>query len=248
MNTVILLISALLLTSCFNNKEKISVNENPEKDIILIGKTAELKTPDSSEKMTERKPEVSEINNQKKNFLKQFEKFKTVFNSKDISKLNEYINPEYGFFVLDNPGATVNAYQFNSFDSIFKNSRETDLYRLKNIEISCEPKRGKMPVYRCGDDGSSEGWDKVGCYYSDDFERNLATGIYYFVDEDGNSNIDDNGNYTEANYILQAKFNRNAEQSENVFYSTNFMIGLYFGEINGKFYLLMINLVTPCDA
>ena len=61
MNTVILLIAALLLTSCFNNKEKISVNENPEKDIILIGKTAELKTPDSSEKMTEGRSEVLEI-------------------------------------------------------------------------------------------------------------------------------------------------------------------------------------------
>ncbi|MBK6507345.1 MAG: hypothetical protein IPG02_17235 [Ignavibacteria bacterium] len=185
---------------------------------------------------------------QSKDFTEQFEKFKTTYNSKNIYELNEYINPEFGFFVLDNPGATVNAYQFNSFDSIFKNSRETDLYRLKNIEISCEPKRGKIPVYRCGDDGSSEGWDKVGCYYSDDFERNLATGIYYFVDEDGNSGIDDNGNYTEANYLLQAKFNRNAGQCENVFYSTNFMIGLYFGEINGKLYLLMINLVTPCDA
>ena len=189
--------------------------------------------------------EISKVSD---NFPMQFEKFKTTFNSKNISELNEYINPEYGFFVLDNPGATVNANHFNSFDSIFNNSIESNLYRIKKIELNCEPIRGNIPIYSCGDDGSSEGWDKEGCYYSDDFERIVTTGIYYFFDEHGNSGIDDNGNYTEANYLLQAKFNRNAGQCENVFYSTNFMIGLYFGEINGKFYLLMINLVTPCDA
>ena len=98
MNTVILLISALFLNSCFTNKEKISVNENPEKDSILIGKTAEPVTPDSSEKISERKPDVIEfyrigpeflemkyskndIKRQRENFKK--EKIKSVSFKKD---------------------------------------------------------------------------------------------------------------------------------------------------------------------
>lgn len=52
----------------------------------------------------------------------------------------------------------------------------------------------------------------------------------------------------DANALIRAKFNENIDHIDYVFYSTDFEVGLYFGEINGKLYLLMIDLVTPCDA
>lgn len=194
---------------------------------------------------TENFPE-SEISYQKDIFLKQFEKFKTVFNSKDISGLNEYINPEYGFFVLDNPVSFgVNAYHFNSFDTIFNNSEEWHLYKIKKIEIHCKPKKGKLPVYGCEED-ENHGWNKEGCFYNNDFENNQLSEIYSFIERTGSFTVYGEENYNET--LIKAKFKENADQIYSVFYSTEFEVGLYFGEINGKFYLLMIDLVSPCSA
>jgi len=182
----------------------------------------------------------------KNDFLKMFEKFKTDFNSKTISSLNDYIDPQYGLFVLDNPGAFINGYYFNSFDSIINSSKETDLYRMKNIVINCEPAEGPLPYYNC--DGGKEGWDKEGCYYNNSPEINIKSRVYGFVDENGNSGFDGDGNTNETYKIIQDRLNKSAEQFDHAFYATGSYIGLYFGERDGKFYLLMIDLVTPCDA
>jgi len=179
-------------------------------------------------------------------FLKMFEKFKTDFNSKNISGLNEYIDPQYGLFVLDNPGAFINGYYFNSFDSILNSSKETDLYRMKNIVIICEPAEGTLPYYSC--DGGKEGWDKEGCYYDNSPEINIKSRVYGFVDENGTSGFDGDGNTNETYKIIQERLSRSSEQFGHAFYATDSNLGLYFGERDGKFYLLMIDMVTPCDA
>jgi len=187
-----------------------------------------------------------ELSKESDNFPMQFEKFKTTFNSKNISGLNEYINPEYGFFVLDNPvSAPINAYYFSSFDTVFNNSEEWHLFKLKKIELHCEPKKGKLPLYGCEED-ENFGWDKEGCYYNDNFENNPLTEIYSYIESYGYFIVYGEENYNEA--LIKAKFKENIDHIDNVFYSTEFEVGLYFGEINGKFYLLMIDLATPCNA
>ena len=158
----------------------------------------------------------------KDDFLKMFEKFKADFNSKNISRLNDYIDPEFGLFVLDNPGVYINGYYFKSFDSIINSSKEADLYRMKNIELKCNPIKGNLPQYSCG--GVIEGWDKEGCYYNNIPERNDTSGIYGFFDENSNSGSDSTGNFNEMHTILRARLNRNVEQFFLSYFNRNLYV------------------------
>ncbi|MFC2092920.1 hypothetical protein ACFLSV_03370 [Bacteroidota bacterium] len=53
-----------------------------------------------------------------KSFSEFFEKFIKAFNEKNSLEIIKYINSEYGFFVIDNPGAFSIVLHFNSFDKI----------------------------------------------------------------------------------------------------------------------------------
>ncbi len=179
-------------------------------------------------------------------FLKLFEKFKTDFNSKNISALNEYIDPNHGLFILDNPGAFINGYYFSTFDPVLNSERKTDLYRLKNTAINCEPAEGILPQFNC--EGDKEGWDKEGCYFNNTPEKNIKSRIYGYADESGNFGFDGDGNENGTYKIIREKLDRSSDKFEYSFYTTDSNMGLYFEERDGKFYLLMIDLVTPCDA
>ncbi|GEM_PF-1765909 len=179
-------------------------------------------------------------------FLKFFEKFKTDFNSKNISSLNEYIDPEHGIFVLDNPGAFINCYYFSSFDPVLNSSKETDLYRIKNLKINCEPAEGSLPQYNCESD--KEGWDKDGCYFNNTPEKNFNSRVYGYADDNGNYGFEGDGNENGVYKIIREKSERSSDKFKYSFYTTDSNMGLYFGESDGKFFLLMIDLVTPCDA
>jgi len=190
---------------------------------------------------------VSEGNKQdEKSFTEMFEKFAAAFNNKNISELNEYINPEYGLFILDNPGAFSVANYFDSFDSIFSNPKETDMYRIKNIKISCSPEYGVLPHYNC-DGSGKEGWDKTGCFYKLYTEKKPVSRYIYFADRNGKYGPDDQDK-AEDYQRLYSGLSRSLENSEFVFYSTLSDIGFYFVVRNERMFLVMTDLVTPCSA
>lgn len=170
-------------------------------------------------------------------YLSNTEEFITSFNNKDVSALDKFIDKEYGLFVLHNPGAYVAILHLNSFGDIMSMEGEYGVANLKVTKINCSNYReGLEPVYSCDDDG----WNKTGCFYGT--QKNLSvTGTYDLMVE-----------YDLIDAVVAPRLRDLAAKSEANYayfvYNTDETIGFYFGEKNGKYYLIAIDRVIPCDA
>ncbi len=68
------------------------------------------------------------------------ERFIAAFNEKNSAEIDKCINTEFGFFVLDNPGAFVIAEHFKSFD-VQQNIAVDEIHNL--ILVGFQFKRAK---------------------------------------------------------------------------------------------------------
>lgn len=167
------------------------------------------------------------------------ERFIAAFNEKNSAEIDKCINTEFGFFVLDNPGAFVIAEHFKSFDDIMKLDGEYNIGYLKVCKVDCKFTKGTIPVYNCGNE-EMEGWNKNGCYY-DDKQSLSITGVFKKMLE-----------FNLGDPLVIGKDMELAEKSENyvtqLAYSTEGSIGFYFGVIDGDWRLICIDKITPCSA
>jgi hypothetical protein len=165
-----------------------------------------------------------------------FGRFIKAFNDKNTSGFNECVNPDYGFFVLDNPGAFCVAQSFLSFEEIMKLEGESDIGYLKVMKVECDYVNGKAPVYNC----EEEKWNKEGCFL-DKKPKLPVSKIYksmieYQLGED---------EVLKAGLALAKK----AElKISRLVYSTGSNVGFYFGVVDGKWFLFCIDKITPCSA
>jgi hypothetical protein len=163
--------------------------------------------------------------------------FINAFNQKDISGIQGYIDPEIGFFVLDNPGAAVIPEYFNNYDQIVMLDDGYGVARLNQMDFSCNIlKPGRVPVFSC----EMGTWDVEGCFYGKSgtpkieeiYNLNLE---YEFIDKMS----------YESSINNAIKIDR---LITHFIYSTDSTSGFYFGIINGKWRLLCIDIVAPCSA
>jgi hypothetical protein len=170
------------------------------------------------------------------NFSDFFEKFIKAFNQKNTLEVNKYLNLEYGFFVIDNPGAFTVVKHFESFGEIMEMEGEYDIAHLKVLKVDCDLKNGKKPYYDC----EKESWDKEGCFLEEAPESRIT---YYYETmveyELADSNI------VKDEIILSKKSD---SMITHLVYNTETNVGFYFGKINDEWYLLCIDKVTPCSA
>jgi len=162
------------------------------------------------------------------------------FNSKNAEEINKYIYSNYGFFVLDNPGAFTAVEHFNSFDEIMILESEYNIGFLKVAEINCEFIKGEIPYYYCDDPNHEQGWSKEGCFYNKDQKLSL-TEYYRVILEYGLGE-----EYELENDIKMAE--EVEKYITHLAYCTDCEIGFYFGIINENWYLICIDKVTQCDA
>ncbi len=165
-----------------------------------------------------------------------FGRFIKAFNDKNTTGINECVNSDYGFFVLDNPGAFLVAKSFLSFEEIMKLEGESDIGCLKVMKVECDYVNGKAPVYSC----EEEKWNKEGCFLDNNPKLPVSeiyeSMIEYQLGEDE---------------VLKAGLEL-AKKSELkiscLVYSTGSNVGFYFGVVDGKWFLLCIDKITPCSA
>lgn len=162
-----------------------------------------------------------------------------AFNNKNTEEINECINGEFGLFVLHNPGAYIVVEHFNSFDEIMNLEGEYNIGYLKILKVDCDFKEGKIPHYYC-DEEEEEGWDKEGCYY-DKVKKMSISKFYKSMIQSGL--IDAN---SAENDIKLAK--QSEKYITHLAYCTYGTIGFYLGVIDNNWYLICIDIVTPCDA
>ena len=170
-------------------------------------------------------------------FLSFADEFITAFNSKDVKAIDKYIDKSYGLFVIYNPGAYVVATNLNSFADIMAMTGDYDVGNLKITKVDCvKMRKGSEPVYSCEEDR----WNKTGCFYGTKKDRSLV-GVY-----------DDMIKYDLLDAVVAPELREKAAASEKNYvyfvYNTDQQVGFYFGSKNGKYYLIAIDRVTPCEA
>lgn len=171
-----------------------------------------------------------------RNFEDFWIKFIKAFNEKNTLEINKFLNPEYGFFVLDNPGAIYIVRHFDSFDEIMEMEGESDIAYLKVLKVDCDLKEGEKPFYEC----ESDGWNKEGCYLEKYPELKISDYYKTMIEYEL---IDSNSVKKEMELSLKAE-----NMITHLVYSTEAPIGFYFAMIDEKWYLICIDKVTPCDA
>lgn len=152
-----------------------------------------------------------------------------LFFSKQYTMLDQYIQPENGIYVLSNPGVFIIATKYISLKEILKSHSW-----LAGKKIDCDIKYETLPEIDC-----DKGWNKHGCF---------SDKVDYF-----------NKISTAANYSIMPKktgvSEKDIEKIKNiestirlgVIFTENGIV-FYFSLINGKWYITVIDLVTPCEA
>lgn len=149
----------------------------------------------------------------------------------DYEKADAYIHPELKLRYLTRPGAYDVIYELKSLKEV----TEYSPWMIETFqEINCEPKQESIPSFDCDD------FDKKGCFMDD------MTGYDRLVD-----NMQA---LTEAelNTFTQSQMNAATEVQQYVqvqLTHTEQAIAMFFGNINGKWYLLILDrAIYDCSA
>lgn len=202
------------------------VKEEDEEIILPSGQEAE-----TSDNMTESdKQKEKRISEEVSSLLNTYNSVLIVYNIGELKALNEYIHPKTGFTVMENSGAFINLTWYNRIDSIL------DHPMMKIPPKSCQPKFESAPLYRC----ELESWSKTGCYLSkvDPLSKEFIK--FLRPDHEEDPLVIDKVKKCETATIWMLT------QSDNVPYYHKYRI--YFGFIDGKWYITAIDLSIPCSA
>ena len=218
--TMVALISIVTLTSCVGDNN--SAQTKTDYELTKNNNQSEM-----TDNLCVEKPEPFEVF---------FERFMKMFNNKNSAEIDMCIHSEYGFFVLDNPGAFWVAQHFNSFSEIMKLEGEYDVAYLKVMKVACNYVMGKEPVFSCEEDK----WSKTGCFL-DDNPRKPISKLYESMIEYQLGDV--NTLKSELDLAKKSEF-----LISHLVYSTDSRIGFYFGVVDGKWLLFCINKIMPCSA
>lgn len=202
------------------------IQEDEEEIILPSGKEAE-----TSEEMTESdKQKEKKTSEEVSSLLNTYNSVLIVYNIGELKALNEYIHPKTGFTVMENSGAFVHLTWYNRIDSLL------DHPMMKIPPKSCQPKFESAPIYRC----ELESWSKTGCYLSkvDPLSKEFIKFLRPDHQEDPLMIEKIKKCETTTVWVLT--------QSDNVPYYHKYRI--YFGLIDGKWYITAIDLTIPCSA
>ncbi|MBN8546630.1 MAG: SPOR domain-containing protein [Ignavibacteria bacterium] len=202
-------------------KEKpVDKNPPPKKD----GETTDKMT--DKEKKNEQK-----VSEEISSLLNTYNTVLIIYNIGELKTLNDFTHPAVGFTVLQNSGAYIKLEWFNKIDSIL------DHPLMKVVPKSCQPKFEEIPQYRC----ELESWSKTGCFMgkidptAKEFLRFEKKSENQELPSATLEKIKNCEKYTLWTLI----------QTDNAPYYHKFR--LYFGFIDGRWYITGIDLTIPCS-
>ncbi|GAB1441540.1 hypothetical protein MASR2M39_03740 [Ignavibacteriales bacterium] len=207
-------------------EKEAPVKDDDEEIIPPSGQEAE-----TADNMTEsEKQKEKRVSEEISSLLNTYNSVLIVYNIGELKALNEYIHPKTGFIVMENSGAFINLTWYNKIDSIL------DHPMMKIPPKSCQPKFESAPLYRC----ELESWSKTGCYLSKVEPLSKEFTKFLRPDHEEDPLVIDKLKKCETTTIWMLT------QSDNVPYYHKYRI--YFGFIEGKWYITAIDLSIPCSA
>lgn len=212
------------------NKDK---KETPKEKDKPVNKNPQPKDGEISDKMTENEKKTEQkVSEEISSLLNTYNTVLIIYNIGELKTLNDFIHPTAGFTVLQNSGAYIKLEWFTKIDSIL------DHPLMKVVPKSCQPKFEDIPQYRC----ELESWSKTGCFMGK-IDPNSKEFMKYLKKSEG----------PETDPLTLEKIKSCEKlttwtliQTDNAPYYHKFRI--YFGFIDGRWYITGIDLTIPCSS
>lgn len=166
-------------------------------------------------------------------FAKIFFDFQSAVYNEDAAAFNNYIDPELGLYIIENPGAMPKMTFVKDISTFKREFQGASFFTIKERLQTCELKEESLPTFTCGSEIKPEGgYSKEGCFAgdADEFRKNE---IYK------HASLPD----TEVSHIekMLTLVRKTVVQTESSY-------RFHFGFINGRWKILFIDLRIPCSA
>lgn len=166
-------------------------------------------------------------------FANSFLDFQTAIFNEDFETFNQFIDPERGVYIIENPGAMPKLTQVKDIRYYKREPGEQSFFTIKDRLQSCKLKEEALPVLNCeAAAGENAGYNKEGCFVADAAEfRN--SGIHKFAE------------LPQAEIAL---IESTLPLVQKTVLQTASSYRFHFGLVNGKLKVLFIDLRLPCSA
>jgi hypothetical protein len=163
-----------------------------------------------------------------------FQQFFRAIQQADPRQFNQFIHPEHGLYIYEQPGAVPHFtlvrdisqferhFQNQSFFSVRQDLQQCDLERVESLpSLDCE-----------GEPGNPAGYERTGCFLTDGtaFRQNEA---YQYAPQPE----EEKQQVKQVLPLVQKTVLHTASTHK-----------FHFGYVDGRWYVLFIDLMVPCSA
>ena len=168
------------------------------------------------------------------NFKNVFASFLADIQTENAEDFNQYIHPEYKLYILEQPGAVPQFTKVADIGLFKRHFGSKPFFSIKQ-ELSACPLQveAALPTFNCeGQANNPAGYSKQGCFVSDaQLFKNNPAHLYAGL----------------PNAEKQQIANIKTLLTKTVLHTvTGYQF--HWGNIQGKWYVLFIQLITPCSA
>ncbi|MBD1396615.1 hypothetical protein H9Q13_05505 [Pontibacter sp. JH31] len=168
-------------------------------------------------------------------FKTAFTQFLTALHNSDTTVLNQFIHPDYGVWVIEQPGAMPKMTHVTDIRRFRRDFQDRSFFTVREEVKECDLKEEVWPRFDCGDmdyEKGQSGYSKEGCFAGspDKFQRSG----YWDYASLSNQEID------------RVKSSLPLLQKSVLHTATSFEF--HFGQVDGQWRLLFTKLIYPCSA
>jgi len=148
---------------------------------------------------------------------------------RDTALLNRFIHPNSGLWVIESNGAMPSARKLTSIPAFDNANKKKHIFNFDTTHLNRKPLQESLPLIDCN--AGPDFYTKTGCFIE---ETNplISTELWKYC------NVDDDQQIEIEQLTLQI--------SATVVNTSEFTA--YFGKMDNKWYLLFIDIRTPCEA
>jgi hypothetical protein len=158
-------------------------------------------------------------------FIEAYNQLVIAFEEKSSEGFDKYVNGK--FYLINSSGATPEIKAISSATNLFENSELINLNSKKYLQLSQEPIFDSLPRVICG----GEIYNKYGCF-AQKINPVLTSQIW---------------KYTDLSEEEKTAFKKTAKGIEiTVINTSNFTY--YFSNDSGNWFLVILDIRTPCSA
>ena len=165
-------------------------------------------------------------------FAKAFFDFQEAVFNEDADGVNAFIEPEWGVFIIENPGALPKMTLVKDIRNFKRDFRGESFFTIKERLQTCELKEESLPAFTCGGENGTGGYSKEGCFAGEDPQFRESE-IYKYA------------SLPPGELKLAEKM---MKQIRTTVVQTSSSYRLHFAYLKGRWRLLFIDLRIPCSA